>query len=56
MTGFLRLALASLSLVLMSACTTSLNAGDEGGIAFILFSIMLIVTGAILWFIIGREE
>lgn len=55
-TAMLRLSVAILALVGMPACTASLNAGDEGGIAFILFSIMLIVTGAILWVIIGREE
>lgn len=51
-----RLVVASLALMSLGSCTSSLNAGDHGAIAFIFFSIMLIVTGAILWFLIGREE
>ncbi len=51
-----RLVLASLVLASLGGCTTSLNAGDHGAIAFIFFSIMLIVTAVILWYLIGREE
>lgn len=44
-------------LLLLSGCTrTGINAGEEGGQAFILFTVMLLVTIAILWFILGREE
>lgn len=44
-------------LLLLSGCTrTGINAGEEGGHAFILFAVMLLVTMAILWFILGREE
>lgn len=44
-------------LLLASACTrTGVNAGEEGGQAFILFTIMLLATVAILWFILGRED
>jgi hypothetical protein len=49
--------LAALLLLLAPACTrTGVNAGEEGGKAFILFTIMLIATVAILWFILGRED
>lgn len=44
-------------LLLLSGCTrTGINAGEEGGQAFVLFTVMLLVTIAILWFILGREE
>lgn len=44
-------------LLLLSGCTkTGINAGEEGGHAFILFTLMLLVTIGILWFILGREE
>lgn len=55
-TGAVRLALASLSLVLLSSCTNGVNAGREGGVAFIVFSVMLVAMVVILWFILGREE
>ena len=48
---------AALLLLLAPACSrTGINAGEEGGQAFVLFTIMLIVTAAILWFILGRED
>jgi hypothetical protein len=44
-------------LLLLSGCSkTGINAGEEGGQAFILLTIMLLVTMAILWFILGRED
>lgn len=44
-------------LLLLSGCSrTGINAGEEGGQAFILFTVMLLITIAILWFILGREE
>lgn len=44
-------------LLLLSGCTrTGINAGEEGGQAFILLTVMLLVTIGILWFILGREE
>ena len=30
--------------------------GENGGVAFILLTVMLLVAGAILWWIIGRED
>lgn len=44
-------------LLLLSGCSkTGINAGEEGGQAFVLFTVMLLITIAILWFILGREE
>jgi hypothetical protein len=44
-------------LLLLSGCTrTGINAGEEGGRAFVLFTVMLLVTIGILWVILGREE
>lgn len=48
---------ASLLLATMTACSgPGINAGRQGGIAFIWFAIMLFITGAALWFFIGRED
>lgn len=50
----LALLIASLGL---TACTkTGLNAGKQGGLAWIGMSVMLIAIAAILWFFIGRED
>jgi hypothetical protein len=51
-----RVLLGALAATLLSACTGGVNAGEEGGMAFILFTGMLLVGCAILWFILGREE
>lgn len=53
--GLLALALA------MSACSGGINAGGEtptsnGGIAFIALTVMLILTGVIMWFFLGRDD
>jgi hypothetical protein len=48
---------AGLMLLLMPACTGGgINAGEEGGLAFIALAATLIVGCAIMWFILGREE
>ena len=53
----LRTSLAAALLLLLSGCTkTGINAGEQGGQAFVLFTLMLLVTIAILWFILGRED
>jgi hypothetical protein len=45
------------ALLFGSACTGGgINAGEDGGIAFILFAIVLVATVLILWFILGRDE
>ncbi len=52
-----RTSLTAAFLLLLSGCTkTGINAGEEGGQAFVLFTIMLLATIVILWFILGREE
>jgi hypothetical protein len=45
----------------LSACNGGINAGGEtetsnGGIAFIALTAMLILTGVILWLILGRDD
>lgn len=53
----MRTSLAATALVALAGCTgTGINAGEEGGAAFILMAVMLIATAAILWFILGRED
>jgi hypothetical protein len=47
--------------VAMSACATGIDAGGEtlgenGGVAWILMSGMLVGVGGLLWWIIGRDE
>ncbi len=48
-------ATASLALVATS-CTGGINAGEEGGVAFIVFAGMLVAFLAILWLVLGRED
>lgn len=43
-------------LLLPSACSGGINAGEEGGQAFIAMAIMLVAVLAILWLILGREK
>ena len=57
----LRTGLAALSLLLLSACSGGIQAGGEeatnnGGIAFIALAGMLILTGIIMWIILGRGD
>jgi hypothetical protein len=52
----LRVAAAVTTTVLLGACTGGINAGEEGGVAFIAFTGMLIVTIAILYYFLGRED
>lgn len=47
--------------VVMPACSGGINAGGEtetsnGGIAFVALAGMLILTGIIMWIILGRDE
>jgi hypothetical protein len=49
--------LAALALLMtLSACTGGINAGEQGGMAFVAFAGMLLVTLAILYIIIGRKD
>jgi hypothetical protein len=52
----LRLLVTVLPLAAMTACGTGVNAGVDGGIAFILFTAMLILTCVILYFALGRDD
>jgi hypothetical protein len=57
MTTRIRTALSALVLVAMSACTREgINAGEEGGVAFIAMAGMLILTVFLLWFFLGRND
>ena len=56
-----RLLIALTSLLLLSACGTGIDAGGEslgenGGVAFIAMTFMLVLTAVILWWIMGRED
>jgi hypothetical protein len=42
-------------LVLLSACTGGINAGEKGGQAFIALTGMLLATLVILWIVLGRD-
>lgn len=53
----LPVALASLVLVVPTACTSGgINAGEEGGHAFIAFAVMLLLTLGVLWLVLGRQR
>ena len=56
-----RLLGALVSLLLLSACATGIDAGGEslgenGGVAFILMTVMLLIVCGILWWILGRDD
>jgi hypothetical protein len=56
-----RLIAALTSLVVLGGCATGVDAGGEslgenGGVAFIALTVMLILVGVILWWIMGRED
>ncbi len=56
-----RLAVALMALLMFGGCGTGIDAGGEslgenGGVAFILMTVMLLVVGAVLWWIMGRED
>jgi len=60
MTKLRSLAFAAVVLV-FGACGTGIDAGGEslgenGGVAWILMSTMLIVIALVLWWIMGRED
>ena len=53
----LRATFATLFLLGLSACSgRSIDAGEDGGIAFIAFAGMLILTCVVLWFFLGRND
>lgn len=53
----LRTLIATILLLGPAACSSGgVNAGEQGGEAFIGFAVMLIIGGAILWWALGRED
>jgi hypothetical protein len=49
--------LAAAGLLLgLGACTNGINAGVDGGVAFIVLAGTLIFMCVVLWFILGRED
>ena len=53
----LRLLVAATLLLGATACTgTGLNAGEQGGRAFIAFAAMLVVTGIVMAIFLGKED
>lgn len=54
--GVKKALVAVLLLCSCTSCTGGINAGENGGVAFIVFAGMLVGTLAILWFILGRED
>ncbi|MDQ3767091.1 MAG: hypothetical protein M3346_07070 [Actinomycetota bacterium] len=42
--------------LLATACSGGVNAGEDGGIAFILFTVMLLAVVGVMAFILGRED
>ena len=52
----LKVAFSACLLLALSACTSGVDAGKKGGVAFIGFTIMLLATLFILWLILGRED
>jgi hypothetical protein len=40
----------------LSSCGGGINAGEDGGVAFVAFAVMLIITVAVLYFFLGRED
>jgi hypothetical protein len=40
----------------LGACGGGVNAGEQGGVAFIAFTVMLVVTVAVLYYFLGRED
>lgn len=57
----MRWVVAIAAVVALSACATGVDAGGEslgenGGVAWILMTAMLLSVGGLLWWIIGRDE
>ncbi len=48
--------MAVLAGLLAAGCSGGVNAGEDGGIAFILFTIMLLAVVGLMAFILGRED
>ncbi len=47
--------------LLLGACARGINAGgesptDNGGVAFVVMAVFLVIMCVVLWLILGREE
>lgn len=51
-----RLIAAAGALLGLGACTNGINAGEDGGVAFIVLAGTLIFMCVVLWFILGRDD
>jgi hypothetical protein len=51
-----RLLAGATVLTALGGCTSGINAGVDGGIAFIAMAGMLLFMCLVLWFILGRDE
>jgi hypothetical protein len=51
-----RLLASCAAAVALSSCTGGIDAGEKGGIAFIVFAVMLVVMGAVLFLFIGKSD
>lgn len=57
MTLRIKTALTALLLASMTACTKEgINAGEDGGKAFIAMAAMLVLTVFLMWFFLGRDD
>ncbi len=54
--NLVRTLIAALTLTAPACTEPGLNAGEEGGLAFIGFVVMLLITGLVLWLALGRGE
>jgi hypothetical protein len=52
----MKVALPAGLLFFLSSCTSGIDAGKKGGVAFIGLTIMLLAMLFILWLILGRED
>lgn len=52
----LRAVISATALLALTACTGGINAGEDGGLAFIVFTGMLLAFLGILWLVLGRED
>jgi hypothetical protein len=53
----LRTVLVSLALLGATACTgRGVDAGEDGGVAFIAFTGFLVVTVIVMWWFLGRND
>lgn len=56
-----KIRLTALLLTVLPACSRGINAGGEsptnnGGVAFIVMAVFLVLIAVVLWLFLGREE